>query len=308
MSQQGSWTFRPVPESSAAGGRDIHFVHAYIVYQLLSRRIQRDLLLITALLGSGVDEGQNVHFTRKATPSKNGPEPVDNRLYPAVVKLLDTTLQSLTQMRALSIVDDNPDLASSIDARIAFTNARRCVYLAQCYSAVKKFGEALTLLQHATIYIRETTSSLSLSESDVINSTEPNFFPLKDEDIKGIESLVASHGLQYKQDWFAHNGGAVDADPSSYKKPLFFNIALNYIELDMDRLRQRAGKEPLQAAPSNISTTAASKGDVASEKKTIPKAKAEEPVATSTTTSTQTPQQPTRGGLSSLLGGWWSRS
>ena len=52
-------------------------------------------------------------------------EPVDHRLYPAVVKLLDTVLQSLTQMRTLTIVDDHPDLASAVEARISFTNAQR---------------------------------------------------------------------------------------------------------------------------------------------------------------------------------------
>lgn len=51
--------------------------------------------------------------------------PVDYRLYPAVVKLLDTVLQSLTQMRTLTIVDDHPDLASAVEARISFTNAQR---------------------------------------------------------------------------------------------------------------------------------------------------------------------------------------
>ena len=50
---------------------------------------------------------------------------VDARLFPAIVKLLDTIIQSLNQMRTLSVVDDSPDLASAVDARIAFTKARR---------------------------------------------------------------------------------------------------------------------------------------------------------------------------------------
>lgn len=206
-------------------------------------------------------------------------------------------------MRTLSIVDDNPDLAPAIDARLAYSNARRCVYLAQCYSTVKKYGEALALLQHATIHIRETVSSMSLSEFDIINNMEASFFPLKDDDIKGIENLIASHGLQYKQDWFANNGGSFEADPSSYKKPLFFNIALNYVELDMDRLRQRAGKDPVEASTPNIAAAAIGKVDAVLEKKSIAKAKVEEQPDTA-----PTPQQPGRGGLSSLLGGWWSKS
>ena len=99
----------------------MHFVHAFIVYQLLSRRIQRDLLLISALLSTSNTAAPKK--TKKAP--KPQPEQVDGRLYPAIVKLLDTVLQSLEQMRTLSIVDDSPDLASAVEARATFTKARR---------------------------------------------------------------------------------------------------------------------------------------------------------------------------------------
>ena len=102
--------------SAAAGGtRDIQFVHGYIVYQLLSRRIQRDLVLVSTLLSSHTPRTQDTK------------EQVDARLYPAVVKLLDTVVQSLTQMRNLSIVDESPDLAAAIEARLTYTRARRYV-------------------------------------------------------------------------------------------------------------------------------------------------------------------------------------
>lgn len=52
---------------------------------------------------------------------------MDGRLYPAVVKLLETVTQSLTQMRSLSIVDESPDLASAVEMRVTFTRARRYV-------------------------------------------------------------------------------------------------------------------------------------------------------------------------------------
>lgn len=107
-----------------SGGRDIHFVHAYIVYQLLSRRIQRDSLLLSALVDSQSTSASRSAKSSTSTP-KSKPGQVDSRLYPAVVKLLDTVLQSLNQMRTLSIVDDSPDLASAVEARLTFTKARR---------------------------------------------------------------------------------------------------------------------------------------------------------------------------------------
>ncbi|KAG1832905.1 hypothetical protein DFJ58DRAFT_229342 [Suillus subalutaceus] len=265
--------------TSAAGTRDIHFVYAYIVYQLLSRRIQRDLLLVSTLLTSHRPQAS-------AKPKK---EHVDARLYPAVVKLLDTVIQSLAQMRNLSIVDESPDLASAVEARLTFTKARRCSYLAQCYVAVKKYAEALSLIQHATIYLRETRSTLSIFSEDPISSGSPAYYPLTSSDLDALESTITQDGLTIKNEWFAYNGGSIDADNKTYKKPLFFDIALNYVQLDMDRLQERAGKA---SAPALVPAQA------------VPAKSRLEEVARP---KTPEPQAPARGGLSSLLEGWWGR-
>ncbi|KAG2370361.1 hypothetical protein BDR07DRAFT_1604161 [Suillus spraguei] len=265
--------------TSAAGTRDIHFVYAYIVYQLLSRRIQRDLLLVSALLTSH----------RPQASAKPNKEHVDARLYPAVVKLLDTVIQGLAQMRNLSIVDESPDLASAVEARLTFTKARRCSYLAQCYVAVKKYAEALSLIQHATIYLRETRSTLSIFSEDPISAGSPAYYPLTSSDLDVLESTITQDGLTIKNEWFAYNGGSINADNKTYKKPLFFDIALNYVQLDMDRLQERAGKAP---APPLVPVQA------------VPAKSRLEEVARP---KTPEPQAPARGGLSSLLEGWWGR-
>ncbi|TEB11105.1 hypothetical protein FA13DRAFT_1748786 [Coprinellus micaceus] len=282
---------------SVSAGRDIHFVYAYIVYELLRYRTQRDLLLISALLASQPEGKQN---PKSATINKS--DPVDGRLYPAVVKLLDTVLQSLNQMRTLSVVDDNPDLASAIDARISLTKARRCAYLARCYDSVKRYAEALTLLQHASIHTRETASHLSLSNMDNIANAHSEFFPVSTDDIKELDQTIALDSTRCKRDWLAYNGGSVANSSKNYKKPLFFNIALNYVELDMDRLLERAGKA--RVAPPPVAAPKAQRLESPAEKRAAaPKAKAEE-----TRPETPQPAAPAKGGLSSLLGGWWGRS
>jgi len=101
--------------TAATGTRDIHFVHSYITYQLLSRRTERDSLLIDALI-----HGQD-QTTKTAAPDS----PSDPRIFPAVVKILDTVLQSLMQMRGLTIVDESPDVTSATEARIAFIKSKR---------------------------------------------------------------------------------------------------------------------------------------------------------------------------------------
>ena len=58
------------------------------------------------------------------------------------------------------------------------------------------------------------------------------------------QAEVDASSSQCKKDWLSFNGGDVTGktDRSSYKKPLFFDIALNYAELNMDKLQERAGK------------------------------------------------------------------
>ncbi|KAH8992061.1 hypothetical protein EDB92DRAFT_1859621 [Lactarius akahatsu] len=287
-------------ESSAPGVRDIHFVHVFIVYHLLARRIQRDLLLITTILAQSAQTPRK-SFGNKAASSKSQAEPVDTRLYPAVVKLFDTILQSLNQMRTLSIVDESPDLSAAVDSRVSFTNARRCRYLALTYVPVKKYGEALTLVQRSNIHLREARSMLSTVHSDPILNGDPAFYPIAADDLDLLDKELAEDGSRFKNDWFTYNGGSLSVENKDYKKPLFFDIALNYVQLDMNRLQERAGKQPQRAilAPAPIRTEVPT-----ADKRPVAKAKLEE---------IQRPATPepsasaAGGGLSSLLGGWWGR-
>ncbi|KAJ7601093.1 hypothetical protein C8J56DRAFT_767702 [Mycena floridula] len=255
--------------TTASGSRDIQFVNSYIVFQLLSRRIQRDLLLITALPTSSSDQ--------------------DPRVLPAILKLLSTVIQSLTQMRALSIVDDAPDLASTVEARITFTRARRCLYLSRAYADAKQYGEALILLQHGAVHMRETHSLMNLSSSGSDPSSA--YYRLDPSTLATLETSLTEETARFKRDWFAYNGGKTDTD-QNLQKPLFFNIAWNYVGLDMEKLQERAGKAPAEALPQETAKVKASVEDQ------------ERPV---TPEAAPAPSAP-RGGITSLLGGWWGRS
>lgn len=100
--------------AGAGAVRDIHFVHSYTTYQLLARRTQRDLLLVNALAADS-----SKHKSSGATV------PEDPRVNPAVVKIYDTVLQNLNQMRTLTIVDESADVAAATEARIAYIKASR---------------------------------------------------------------------------------------------------------------------------------------------------------------------------------------
>ncbi|GJE94179.1 signal recognition particle subunit SRP68 [Phanerochaete sordida] len=295
--------------TAPVGTRDLQFVHAFIVYQLLARRIQRDLLLISTLLHQSQPSS---HRPGEASTSRAGTskQQVDARLFPAVVKLLDTVIQSLTQMRTLAIVDDSPDLAASVDARISFSKARRCQYLAKAYIAAKKYAEAVALMQRATIHIREAQSSLSLLPSpseDPISTSELPFYALEADSLSKLQEQIDAENLKCKKDWLSYNGGDATGkvDRTTYKKPLFFDIALNYAELDMDRLMERAGKTVSASAPALAAPVPQRASSGPTEvKSATSRAKVEEIQRPMTPEPSAAPG---KGGLTSLLGGWWGR-
>ena len=130
-----------------------------------------------------------------------------------------------------------------------------------------------------------------------------SFYPLAESDCDKLDKETSRVSSELKRDWFTFNGGSPTPDSDSYKKPLFFDIALNYVELDMDRLQRRAGKEPPPTSvPIGIMQPQPQLPQV--QKGLIAKAKAEEIARPATP---EPKAETSRGGLSHLLGGWWGR-
>lgn len=177
----------------------------------------------------------------------------------------------------------------------------RCFYIAQTYSVLKKYGESLALTSRANLYLRETRSNLQpLPDSSPNDHANLGFYPLVLDSVEQLERTISADELKLKHDWFTFNGGAVSSDAGVHKKPLFFDIAFNYVEVPTDRLQVRAGKAPVAPAPQPTPAPAsASAAALAApvDKKTSKAAVEKEPA----------PAPAPSGGLSSLLGGWWGR-
>ena len=188
--------------------------------------------------------------------------------------------------------------------------------MALTYVPVKRYAEALTLIQRSNIHLREARSVRSTFETDPIVNGDPAFFPLASEDLDQLDKELAEESDRLKNDWLAYNGGSLTADNKEYKKPLFFDIALNYVQLDVDSLQERAGKKKPQQqqqpaalrAPAPVHAAATAPEEVATaaaggKRPAVAKAKAEEIERP----ATPQPSAPAQGGLSTLLGGWWGR-
>lgn len=179
--------------------------------------------------------------------------------------------------------------------------ASRCFFLARCYAPLKRYAEALTLIQRSQLHLRE--ARLIVSTGDAEPTAATSFYPLAASECDKLDEEMSRVSSELKRDWFTFNGGSPTSDNDSYKKPLFFDIALNYVELDVDQLQRRAGKEPPQTpAPIQVLQPQPQLPQV--QKGPTAKAKAEEIVRPATP---EPKAETSRGGLSTLLGGWWGR-
>jgi len=143
-------------------------------------------------------------------------------------------------------------------------------------------------------------------------SPEDNFYSVTLDDITSLESILIDDELHTKKEWFAHNGGRVsslETENVPHRKPLFFDVAFNYVELPMNRLQERSQKTSRKGSAAPVSAPDA-KGQPAlspgeakeggKEKRLATKVEEEVP-AVKIVDSTAS------YGISGILGGWWGR-
>ena len=97
--------------------------HQYIVYLLLSHRIRRDLLLATTLSSSTSSLPSDL-TTFKLSNGKAGVEEAVKGLA-GIIKLYDTVLQSMSQLRALAVVEEKDGIRVGAVGLEAYFHATR---------------------------------------------------------------------------------------------------------------------------------------------------------------------------------------
>ncbi|KAF8525140.1 hypothetical protein BU17DRAFT_84065 [Hysterangium stoloniferum] len=268
--------------SPGSENRDIHFMQSYLTFLHLTYRVERDLILLFALSDHASASGR--HSSPQNTAS--------------ILHLLSGVLQSLFQALALPIVDESPDLSTALSLRISHVKAQRALYLAQAYAhnSHKRYGEAVTLTQRGHLHIREARSTLAMLPEAFSSHLE--FYPMQAETLDVLEARLKADEEQYKIEWFAYNGGVVgEQEPGSkHQKPVFFDIAFNYVQPPMERLRVRAGLPAIVVDEAGATKVNAK----------VLKAKAEEELEKEEEKEEEKPMMG-RGGLSGFLGSWWGR-
>ncbi|XP_071812929.1 signal recognition particle subunit SRP68-like isoform X2 [Apostichopus japonicus] len=229
------------------------FLHSYLTYIRLTNTVQRNVLLVLSL-----KERLPITDTEpKLDPGQRRTKPQD------LIRMYDTIIQSLGEIPHLPGVEDDVDLHQEIKAKIFKFKAYRCYYLALYYSHAKKWKEAAGLFERAIQHVdhsREEWQTVnngpiqveveeldtlaqdinglkySAQAASILDSNEPSIS-------KGMAQLGLKDNRPLVERLDRYNANQPDlaakpnftAFPPDFKpspcKPLFFDIALNHIEL-----------------------------------------------------------------------------
>lgn len=229
-----------------ASSRPLTLFHTYVQYHLLSIRIKRDLLVVSSAsskLAAREAKIRHVEQTYIARTETRNPAVADGKIrrlrakaYPGLVKVFDTILLSLEAMRDMEVVEQDDELASTVEARIAFVRAQRCVlarpsslvrwlmdsrlgsciYLSRGYALASSFPSSLSLNARAKLYARQSRSTVqSLSSAfgtpDDEEERDHDFvvdqLPLDDASFDALDRQLEVDRIA--KEWFEATGGKV---------------------------------------------------------------------------------------------------
>ncbi|KPJ02700.1 Signal recognition particle 68 kDa protein [Papilio xuthus] len=221
----------------------VHYLLSYLMYLRLMRTIDRNNLLV-----------QQAEEARKKNAPLDGKKvrPQD------LTRLYEIILQNYTELQQLPGFDTDEAYQREIETAMSAYRAFRCYYIAQVLTGLRRFREALAMLERSTGYITEITSKikdihlknkLEMLQKDiesckfVVHADSV----LEDEE-DDEENKYTSSGKPYKDkkplvdrlDEYREDTQLLTKNPNVYKlpppmeaipcKPLFFDLACNFIE------------------------------------------------------------------------------
>ena len=236
---------------STRTSESLSFAHQYIVFLLLSNRVKRDLLLVDALQSSSKAVPSDPTVFKVPGGKVKVEEAVKNLA--AVIKLYDTVLQSMSQLRNLAIVEERDGVRASAQGVDAFFHASRLYNLARlhCIHPSPSYASAVQLLERASQLLEDAKSALFVPGLEL----EEQVVELKEKDLDALSSHVNALSVASKRALFAER----------VPKPVFFDNAFNYIDLPMDELLVLAGEKSRSTSDTTQKTVVEKAAEVVEE-------------------------------------------
>lgn len=266
-----------IPSTSSSdappgSSNSLDFIHQYIIYLLLSWRIRRDMILsrglwqptvfevVDTVLASTTNAPKKINLNtssgKAAAPHALGRNKKRGLLgakkdqalrnLQAIVKISDAVLQSTSQMtRDLGIISERGDyheddqeaaqgLASGIERIENWARGVRCIKLAEFQALVGSHKDQLVASVHltdqASLYLRKA----SQGRSDTTTSDPDIFYHLSSPSVARSVAHLATLSDGLKRALFA----------LTQKKPVFYDLAFNYVDFPVEQVKAAAGLEP----------------------------------------------------------------
>lgn len=190
-----------------------------------------------------------------------------------LIRLYDSIIQCLTETSQLSGLEDDEAMERELNAQITSYKAFRCFYIAQSYQAAKKWLESISLYDRVLKYVEDSCKALNATQNALLKPLERKLEDVA-EQAKGhkyaahatsiLETSEVESGIKNVQlndkvlldrletyqelHTIPKNASLVQFPPQPQPvpcKPLFFDLALNHIDLpDLDHRiekKQEAG-------------------------------------------------------------------
>jgi len=227
----------------------LQFIRTYIAYLRQRLMIERNLLMIDSnkeklpvLIGQ----------TKQVVKGKTS-KPED------LVRLYDGIIQSLTETGQLPGLQDDEEMEREIAAQTVAYKAFRCFYIAQSHQHSKKWVESVALYDRVITYVDEAITKLKACNSPMLNTLVTNVEAIADQarghkyaahaasilesselTAEAAKISLSDQVLSEKLDVYQELR-SIPKKPNLIRfppepqpvpcKPLFFDLALNHIDL-----------------------------------------------------------------------------
>lgn len=228
---------------------NLQFVRTYISYLRQRLVIERNLLMIE----SSKEKLPVLIGQTKPTSKGKASKPED------LVRLYDGIIQSLTDIGQLPGLEEDADMGNEIDAQVIAYKGFRCFYIGQSYQISKKWVEAVALYDKVITYVDEAIAKLKACDMSMLNTLVTKVEQVADdarghkyaahaasiletsEVTEGVSNMSINNKVLMERLDVWQEYKTIPKKPNIIKfppepqpipcKPLFFDLALNHIEL-----------------------------------------------------------------------------
>lgn len=252
------------PNAGLVAVPGILYLLAYLKYIRLIRTIERNLLLVQ-LAKQSLDGTQQQQQQQQPQPAEGKQQlEMNKKVRPQdLTRLYEIILQNVTELQTVQGMEQDAEYQTEVEGLNLSFKAFRCYYIAVTLVALKRWKEAVALYQRSTNYAQSVTKNkamkalpfdLQSAMKELLEKIEGSVFTAQaysvleqdegaaaqEEGFVGAKAQKNTKPLYERLAVYKEDPQLNSKNPNVFKltpdmepipcKPLFFDLALNYIE------------------------------------------------------------------------------